>query len=138
MSTEENDRIGFHKKFIQTQQTAQRFANKFNKVVKERLAVQRFERARVWEVTFVDCSVYSFYRQDPDGDPSERSQYGVLAEKFLEGHYIKWNGNNGYVAGASTEPDGERQARAKEMMEVSFRISLLPGTSRIRPEKHRH
>lgn len=117
--TEEDDRIDFHRKFIETQLTAKRIANKFNMVVRERLSTQRFHRASVWKVTFVDCHVYVYGVQKPSDSGSKTSTRGVLAEKLLEGHYKKWNGNNGYVPGCASQPDAEQQARAKEMMEVS-------------------
>lgn len=126
--TEENDIIVFHRTFIQTQLTAKRIANKFNNVVRERLSIQRFNRARVWEVTFVDCHVYSYNVQKPGDSRSKTSKHGVLAEKLLEGHYSKWNGNNGYVPGCASKLDGEQQAGAKEMMEVSpSNINTLEG-----------
>lgn len=91
---DEGAKMAFHETFIMTQLEAQRFAQKFNRAVKERLCILGSERsgaARVWEVTFLDCYVYTY----------DHEYFGLLAEDLLEpsNRYTKWNGNNGYVYG---------------------------------------
>ena len=88
----------FHESFAKTQLKAKRLALKFNDKVRGHLKLQKLPATRVWEVTFVDCSVYEFAE---DGSSPLR---GVLVEKLLEPAkgYTKWNGNNGYVHGEGT------------------------------------
>lgn len=85
----------FHDIFASTQATASKIARRFNMLVRERLALynglNELVDHRVWDITFLSCSVYSFMEAGV-----ERF---VLAEKRLEpaSAYRKWNGNNGYV-----------------------------------------
>lgn len=87
--------MGFHETFTKTQLQAKRLAVTFNKRVRERMSVLDLPTSKVWEVSFLDCSVYEFLEY-LEGWSFTR---GVLVEKLLEpaSRYTKWNGNNGYV-----------------------------------------
>ncbi|CAM9618784.1 unnamed protein product [Ectocarpus fasciculatus] len=112
-------KMGFHESFAKTQHTSKLLAAKFNERVRELTSILGIPTTHIWEVSFVDCSVYQF---------SEGSIIrGVLVEKMLEPacRYTKWNGNNGYVRSAFGPPpvtpdEGEaaRQVRVEGMMEV--------------------
>lgn len=91
----DGQKSSFHDIFASTQATASKIARRFNMLVRERLALYNGSNElvdhRVWDITFLSCSVYSFMEAGV-----ERF---VLAEKRLEpaSAYRKWNGNNGYV-----------------------------------------
>ena len=110
---QEHLRIGFHESFAKTQLRAKRLATKFNAKVRNRLSLNGLAATRVWDVTFVECSVFVF----ADFADEWSSDRGVLAEKMLEpaNGYTKWNGNNGYVHGGgastATEPSVQQQAQ---------------------------
>lgn len=123
---QEDLKLDFHESFAKTQLTANGIAQKFNVKVKERLAVlgldEEVASRRVWEVSFIPCSVYVFV----DGSLMR----GVLVEKMLEPaeRYTKWNGNNGYVHGALVNPHhaagpAEVQARKKHADEMMGAIA---------------
>lgn len=101
----------FHESFARTQLKAKRLALKFNDIVRARLNLRGSPAARVWDVIFVDCSVYEYV-----GSESSLLR-GVLVEKLLEPvkDYTKWNGNNGYVhgEGASTATDAPVQQQVQ-------------------------
>lgn len=93
----EERKLGFHRSFAKTQLRAKRLATKFNKKVRERLNIRGLSTSSlVWDVSFLECSVYVFKE---DGIVVR----AVLAEKLLvpPNRYIKWNGNNGYVHSGS-------------------------------------
>ena len=86
------DQKRFHRSFCSTQQTAARIARVFN----ERLATIPGVTAATPRVKFLECHVYVL-------DDVRLGRTGVLVEKMLGNHetaWKKWNGNNGYLAGA--------------------------------------
>lgn len=87
--------MAFHVCFARTQATAKKMAERFNEQVRRRLSAidpSNSQRARVFEIHFLPCSVYTFMENGV-----ERS---VLVEEYLPHfRYMKWNGNNGYVRG---------------------------------------
>ncbi|CAM9961370.1 unnamed protein product [Ectocarpus sp. 6 AP-2014] len=116
---DDNLKMAFHESFAKTQHTSKLLAAKFNERVRERTSILGVPTTHIWEVSFIDCSVYQFL----EGSILR----GVLVEKMLEPacRYTKWNGNNGYVRSvfgppAVTPGEGEiaRQVRVEGMMEV--------------------
>lgn len=115
---DDNLKMAFHESFAKTQHTSKLLAAKFNERVRERTNILGVPTTDVWEVSFIDCSVYQFL----EGSILR----GVLVEKMLEPacRYTKWNGNNGYVRSAFGPPpvtpdEGEiaRHVRVEGMME---------------------
>ena len=81
----------FHQVFSQTQTQAQGLAMKFN----EKLATIPGVDESVARILFLDCTVYVL-----------DNNVGVLVEKELPPtKYMKWNGNNGFVAGVPIMSD---------------------------------
>ncbi|CAN0009219.1 unnamed protein product [Ectocarpus sp. 12 AP-2014] len=116
---DDNLKMAFHESFAKTQHTSKLLAAKFNERVRERTNILGVPTTHIWEVSFIDCSVYQFL----EGSILR----GVLVEKMLEPacRYTKWNGNNGYVRSAFGPPpvtpgegDIARQVRVEGMMEV--------------------
>lgn len=122
---EEYLKMEFHESFAKTQLKAKRLAIKFNARVRDRLSMRGLPAARVWDVTFVDCSVYEFA-----GGGSSLLR-GVLVEKLLEPvkGYTKWNGNNGYVhgEGASTAADPFVQQQQQQQVQAPAQQTRLEG-----------
>lgn len=85
-------KMDFHKCFAKTQLKAKRLAVTFNRKVRERLNICGLSTSRVWDISFLACSVYVFREEG-------MLVRAVLAEKLLvpPSRYTKWNGNNGYV-----------------------------------------
>lgn len=85
----------FHRAFCETQQTASRIANAFNR----QLATIPGVDASTPQIQFLECSVYMLHDQIC-------GKRGVLVEKRLDPkRYKKWNSNNGYVDGMRAETD---------------------------------
>lgn len=121
----EERKLGFHRSFAKTQLKAKRLATKFNTRVRERLNIRGLSTSRVWDVSFVDCSVYVF------------EEHGivvraVLAEKLLvpPNCYIKWNGNNGYV---HSKPLGSAAAEGPSRVHPIVRRGFLSEDEELDP-----
>ncbi|XP_066933120.1 uncharacterized protein [Clytia hemisphaerica] len=82
--------LQYHESFCKTQKIAQYLAKKFNDFLDRSPYVGK----NVARITFLNCSVYTFY------DPNSDVEYNYLAEKELDHtHYTKWNNNAGGVHG---------------------------------------
>jgi hypothetical protein len=90
---DEKTKISFHETFCKTQIKAKSIAEAFNRDLKARA---RFALVNLPIITFLDCEIYVFSQ-----GAYER---GVLVEKMLDpSKYMKWNSNDGYVAGQERE-----------------------------------
>eukprot|EP00111_Clytia_hemisphaerica_P010935 TCONS_00032054-protein len=82
--------LQYHESFCKTQKIAQNLAKKFNGFLDRSPYVGK----NVARITFLNCSVYTFY------DPNSDVEYNYLAEKELDHtYYKKWNNNAGGVLG---------------------------------------
>jgi hypothetical protein len=90
---DEKTKISFHETFCKTQIKAKSIAEAFNKELRTRA---RFALVNLPTITFLDCEIYVFFQG--------KYERGVLVEKMLDpSKYMKWNSNDGYVAGQERE-----------------------------------
>lgn len=82
----------FAKRFCKVQMSARNTAHEFNKKL-DSLKNLDPDTARV---SFLNCSIY--YLTHP-----EKGDFAVIVEQKLDGHFQKWNNNNGWYIGKDTK-----------------------------------
>ena len=97
---DEGSKVEFHTSFCKVQLKAQEFAKQFNDAVKKApsLKPSEDEVSLPPPIVFLKCDIYEYL-------DTNWEQCGLLVEKYLNGKFTKYNGNNGYVI-KDTEVDG--------------------------------
>ena len=101
------DHLQFHKSFLRTQSIASKMADRFNSDIDKLVSTYKmcnyvkFQVKRIPRIRFLEPMVGEF---QPDNGPT----FGVLIEPFLEGDYVKFNNNMGYVKDTSGKVTEEK------------------------------
>jgi hypothetical protein len=88
---DEESKETFHTDFCRVQKKASDLAKQFNEAVKKAplLKPSGDEVSKPPPIVFLKCSVYEYYNR--------LVRCGLLVEKYLNGRFTKYNGNDGYV-----------------------------------------
>jgi hypothetical protein len=94
---DEGSKEKFHTSFCRVQHKANERSAQFNRAVQKAplLKPAQDEVSTPPPITFLKCSIYEYANSCWD-------TCGLLVEKFLNGKFTKYNGNNGYVNEADT------------------------------------
>jgi hypothetical protein len=88
---DEQSKEKFHTVFCRVQNKANEFAKKFNQAVKEATMLRPSENevSLPPRIIFLKCSIYEY--------TFSGKRCGLLVERFLQGKFVKFNSNNGFV-----------------------------------------
>lgn len=120
-------KTGFNYAFAKTRRMAERVAEKFNKMVAERLSLVMpdcYRKANILDISFLPCHVYTFVEEGG-------TKRGVLVEKMLEpaGRFTKW---------CNSTSDHEAISRqSAPSASFTLGVPLTLGVPTIESERHR-
>jgi len=92
----------FMRRFCRVQAKAQELAVNFNR---------RINGKGAWHINFVKCYIYTL----KDLNLWEKGTGTVLAEAYLEGKFVKWNSNGGYVKPLSAAAPSSKNLASQDL-----------------------
>lgn len=112
---DEEKKYFFHRHFCRIQLKAKELAILFNSMISRSLSLApRHDRQRAPVITFLECVVYEYENE-------KKQKAGILVEPYLEGKFVKYTGNKGYVnrsAGRAKIELAEGEASMMDFLEA--------------------